>query len=322
MPEFSVIVPTFNSQDYILQCINSILEQTNCDYELIVVDDGSRDRTRDILHMLNDPHIKYIEREHAGVSSTRNEGILHTTGEYVIFVDSDDYIDPNTLEIFSNVIGQFETPDIVMGNVSVFTDCAEIPSELFREPFFSVEILNNAGKENTLNWLREEKIFTCFVTRYAFRRSFLLENDLFFIPELLCEDEELSCRALVLAETIKFTGKSHYHHRIRKNSLSWNSWGKSVDRYISLMRIILNLETLWADVKTSDSEKIFLREKCNYYLWILPDENNAEDLIADVKFRAFVLEYGRQLEKAINFLTYEEEVVWFKDMLRQICGPL
>ena len=319
MPEFSVIVPTFDSQDYILQCINSILEQTNGDYELIVVDDGSRDRTREILHGLNDPHIQYMEVEHSGASSARNAGIRHAKGKYVIFVDSDDYIEPGTLEMFANTIDRFEAPDIVMGSLSIFTDGVKNHSELFGEPCFHVGMLNNTGKDHTLDWLRAENIFTCFVTRYAFRRSFLMENELFFVPGLLSEDEEWICRALVLAETIKFTGKSHYHHRLRKNSLSGN---RSVDRYISLLRVILNLEMLWADGRTTDSEKAFLLEKCNYYLWILPDENNAKELTADGKFCAFVLQYGRQLEKAVGFLTYEEEVMWFKDVLRQICGPL
>lgn len=95
----SVIVPTYNTSKYIKKCIDSILNQTFENIELIVVDDGSNDNTKDIVNQIDDRRLKYIYKENGGVSSARNLGIDLSTGNYIMFVDSDDYIDKDFIEV-------------------------------------------------------------------------------------------------------------------------------------------------------------------------------------------------------------------------------
>ena len=92
----SVIIPVYNSEKYIEKCINSVLAQTYQNYEIIVINDGSKDNSGKIMEQLQDKYpdkIKYIEQENMGVAKTRNKGIEIATGDYIAFMDNDDYIE-------------------------------------------------------------------------------------------------------------------------------------------------------------------------------------------------------------------------------------
>ncbi|OUQ04807.1 hypothetical protein B5E91_09000 [Thomasclavelia spiroformis] len=111
----SIIVPMFNSEKYISKCIESIINQKFIDFELILVNDGSEDRTLEICEMYkkNDNRIKIINKENGGVSSARNIGIKYAKGDYIGFVDSDDYIDELMYEKLISIANNKEV-DIVI----------------------------------------------------------------------------------------------------------------------------------------------------------------------------------------------------------------
>ena len=94
----SVIIPTYNREKTILRAINSVLDQTYKEIELIIVDDGSIDNTRKIVESLNCQKIKYIYQKNGGAAKARNTGIIAASGEYISFQDSDDYWYPEKLE--------------------------------------------------------------------------------------------------------------------------------------------------------------------------------------------------------------------------------
>ena len=101
MPEISVIVPVYNVEKYLVQCIESIKMQTFENWELILVDDGSQDNSGMICdeYAQKDNRIKVVHQKNRGVSTARNSGVKFATGKYISFVDSDDYIVPNFFEI-------------------------------------------------------------------------------------------------------------------------------------------------------------------------------------------------------------------------------
>ena len=95
-PKVSVIVPVYNVEKYLKQCLDSIVNQTYKNLEIIIVNDGTKDNSMKIVEeYLQDKRIKVINKENGGLSSARNRGIEEATGEYISFVDSDDYIDLN-----------------------------------------------------------------------------------------------------------------------------------------------------------------------------------------------------------------------------------
>lgn len=97
MPKISVIVPVYNTEKYIQKCLESIVNQTMKDIEIIVVNDGSKDKSEDIIEQFiknnkSNIKIKYYKKKNGGLSDARNYGVQKATGEYIAFVDSDDYI--------------------------------------------------------------------------------------------------------------------------------------------------------------------------------------------------------------------------------------
>ena len=99
MSKFSIIVPIFNSEKYLEKCIKSILNQTYKNFELILVNDGSKDCSLEICnkYLLKDSRVRVIDKDNEGSISSRNRGVIESKSEYVTFIDSDDWIAENTL---------------------------------------------------------------------------------------------------------------------------------------------------------------------------------------------------------------------------------
>ena len=95
MAKISIIMPTYNREKIIITAIKSVLDQTEKDVELIIVDDGSKDNTKRVVQDFKDKRIKYFKRENHGIGASRNFGLEKATGEYITFLDSDDYLDKN-----------------------------------------------------------------------------------------------------------------------------------------------------------------------------------------------------------------------------------
>ena len=106
MPKFSIIVPVYNNEKYIERCIKSITSQTFTDFELILVDDGSKDNSLVLCKRYEetDRRIKTIHQENKGVSSARNTGLAASTGKFILFVDSDDFVAENMLSSLSEIV--------------------------------------------------------------------------------------------------------------------------------------------------------------------------------------------------------------------------
>lgn len=115
MPKFSIIVPVYNTAQYVEECIKSIVSQTNCDYELIVIDDGSNDRSVEIVkNIIKDcAHCRIIQSDHRGVCSARNKGIEIAKGDYICFVDSDDILYADYIENLFKAIEIYNNPDVI-----------------------------------------------------------------------------------------------------------------------------------------------------------------------------------------------------------------
>lgn len=118
---FSVIIPTFNRSDLLIETINSILNQSFKDFELIVVNDGSTDKTKEVLDGYGN-NIRVIHKENSGSEKSRNEGAFIAKGEYFCFFDSDDLMFPWTLEVYNKIIEVENFPPFVLGQPYHFSD--------------------------------------------------------------------------------------------------------------------------------------------------------------------------------------------------------
>jgi glycosyltransferase involved in cell wall biosynthesis len=122
MARVSVIIPTYNYCHFLGEAIQSVLEQTFSDFELIVVDDGSTDNTKEVVDSFGDSRIRYIYQENRGVSAARNTGIKVSSGEYVAFLDSDDMWLPENLELKVKVLDSRSDVALICSDAYVFND--------------------------------------------------------------------------------------------------------------------------------------------------------------------------------------------------------
>ena len=131
-PFFSVIIPTYNRAAFVLNAIQSVMKQVFSDWELIVVDDGSTDNTKDVVTGLDDQRIRYIYQQNAERSAARNNGIRHARGKFICFLDSDDVYLPNHLESFHKLIlEKNEAEGMYVSNVvrNEFGKIVDVPFE-------------------------------------------------------------------------------------------------------------------------------------------------------------------------------------------------
>lgn len=117
----SVVIPLFNKEKSISNTINSVLRQDFSDFEIVVVDDGSMDGSVAIVEAMNDPRIRLIKQENGGPSKARNTGVKNAKGEWIVFLDADDEMLPNALEIFKNIINAHMDIDIVDCNTMFYS---------------------------------------------------------------------------------------------------------------------------------------------------------------------------------------------------------
>ena len=131
-PEVTVIVPVYNSEKYIAKCIESILNQTFRNFELLIINDGSKDNSQKIIeeYQKKDPErIVIVNQENKGVSKTRNEAIKMANGKYLMFIDNDDYIDKDYIETFIKEIKENDL-DVVLGGYRRPNEDGKIVKEL------------------------------------------------------------------------------------------------------------------------------------------------------------------------------------------------
>lgn len=209
---FSIVVPIYNVEPYLERCIASMREQTYENIEIILVDDESPDRCPAICDRYAelDNRIKVIHKKNGGLSDARNHGVAAATGEYIIFLDSDDYIGLDTCERFAEYAkGGI---DILVGSATVEGGACDLrqidPTDTV---YTGEEYLKKAHRESKARmaaWLN------------VYRRQFLLENELWFQRGILHEDEEFTPRVFLRAQSVVNTGINFYHYIIRDNSIT------------------------------------------------------------------------------------------------------
>lgn len=182
-PLISIIVPVYNTEKYLNKCINSILRQNFKDFELWLIDDGSKDGSVEIIkeYEAKDKRIKTGFIKGSGPAEPRNYGLRRATGDYILFVDSDDYLTENALDVFANIIFQFPEADFIRGNQRILIDGEREAKSVFADTRnkYANKILE--GEQFLIDVLQND---------YApidsiIKRDFLKKNNILFHEELV-----------------------------------------------------------------------------------------------------------------------------------------
>ena len=213
----SIIVPVYNSEKYIDRCLDSILNQTYKDLEIVLVNDGSNDQSLKILenYALRDTRIKVVNQENKGVAAARNTGLDNATGDYILYVDSDDWIENNMVE---RMVELSANADIVFcGN-----DNAVSPESVKKIIGITKEIWN---KDKIIYEFLRHKIMSGMLWNKLIKRS--LTDGCRFNPKTgYGEDAEFLWQVLQNTNSMIVTNEILYHHVPDENSISHLSYSE------------------------------------------------------------------------------------------------
>ena len=211
----SVVVPVYNAYDYLSVALDSILDQTLKEIEVICIDDGSTDRSIDILKKYHemDSRIRIVTENNAGVSTARNKGISRIRGEYVIFLDADDFYEPTLLEKLYT-LAKKENLDIAISRFDIYNNKTEKFTASIDETHGDIFAHGAVVSKNEFpDYIFESA--TGYVWNKLFRSALIKEKELIFAPELyIFEDVHFVCAALSFANRIAKLDEVLIHHRI------------------------------------------------------------------------------------------------------------
>ena len=232
-PQISIIVPVYNVEQYLDRCLESLVCQTFSNIEIILIDDGSTDGSGSICDRYSekDRRIKAIHQNNKGLSGARNEGLAHIKGKYVMFVDSDDYVDKDFCRI------PYEIAEDYSADLVLFHD--QIVSENDINVINKFETKKGViGKQDTIDlMLKTVNVSVCVWNKLY--KSDLFSNVLF--PEdTIFEDNGVTYKSILKANKIYYTDYVLYHYCLRKDSLSQKSDQKSRNDYIDMYYIMFN----------------------------------------------------------------------------------
>ena len=223
MIKTSVIIPVYNTKEYLEECIESVLAQTQKEIEIIIIDDGSDDGSLDIIddYVRRYPFIRKIEQNHLFQGTARNRGLEAASGKYVYFMDSDDAIKP---DLFSRCYALCKSEDLdyvtfdAHGFVYDENDTElTIPDDIFDRTVLGIEDRIYTGPEFWTDFYNRHGIlYLCWL--HYIKRDFLLENDLFFEERTYFEDNDWILRLYMNAQSIRYIPEELHLHRWRRNS--------------------------------------------------------------------------------------------------------
>lgn len=218
----SVIVPVYNAEKYLQKCLDSILEQTYQNLEIIIINDGSTDNSGQICqeYEKKDARIIYIEKENSGVSNTRNAGMDRMTGTYVTFVDSDDWVEPNYVNfLYEKVIDH--KADIVVGNYTSFNESNSVFYFHTSADYYE-KVYDNKSIIPCL-YDSKELLKSALIVPWGKIYKKAIINNFRFPIDRIGEDALFNLKVLLDSKNIVYVNKSAYIYRVREGSLS-NTW--------------------------------------------------------------------------------------------------
>lgn len=206
MPEVSVVVPIYNVAEYLPKCIDSILAQTFTDFEMILVNDGSKDDSPAICeeYAKRDERIRVVHKPNGGLSDARNEGMKYASGKYISFIDSDDFIEPEMLECCVNALHKADADIVIFDYYQYYqaTGLKEVISNRFEE-----------GKVYSLN--DTPQLLTGIANaawNKVYRRSLFADHGIIYPWGCLYEDLGTTYRLLARADKVMFVNRPLYDY--------------------------------------------------------------------------------------------------------------
>jgi glycosyltransferase involved in cell wall biosynthesis len=298
-PLFSIVIPIYNVETYLRLCLDSVLDNEIDNYEVVCIDDGSTDGSSVILKEYSNKHqnIKIINQENKGLSAARNVGIKASKGEYVFFIDSDDWLESGALDVLAKSISG---EDMICFNGRRFFEDGTVENP---DTGIIEEGLTGWEYYNKYALIHRKFHFVCVVLR-LYKRTFLLEYNLFFEEGVYHEDNLFTPLACFKARRVKVIPHSVYVYRIRPGSITQSANSK---RLFDLVKVANKLAAFFIPIKDIDKRTVYREIAGEYFKGFMSEErkkygNIDNDLIKQINWESFksVCIYPRH--KRIYFL--------------------
>lgn len=296
----SIIVPAYQIETYLAECVKSVENQNYNDYEIIIVDDGSKDNTPEIADELKKEfsNIYVIHQENQGLSEARNSGIKVAKGKYCVLLDGDDMFQPDTLIELAKCIEENNMPDVVISRFvtldSLTGEIKECPFTFDKKRLDCISSVSMKFKEISHYWLAG--------WLFCVRLDYLKQHNLFFKKGLLHEDEEWMPRVALHAQSIAFNNVPYYCYRLSREGSITNKLNEN--RMLDSIRIINILQKELADDTYSDEAKEVMMHRIQTILF---GTINKSSMYRKCK------QYGKmvkQLESKIYLFKDSERIVY------------
>lgn len=243
--KISVIVPVYNVENYLEKCLNSLVNQTLQEIEILVINDGSKDNSQRIIDEFQEKFpekIKAFSKENGGLSDARNFGIDRAIGEFLAFVDSDDYVSENMMEEMYNLAIKNQA-ELVICNLQKVDENGDVTQKLTQIP-------------NLPEKIDLEKNFSVFSDISYFACNKIFKKELFeekrFQKGMHFEDIELIPQILLQCKTLAKTDAFHYQYLERSNSISKSHTEKGLD----ILKAVENVEKSFKNSVYSSKQKV------------------------------------------------------------------
>ena len=266
MAMISIIIPVYNVEKYLSRCLDTVLAQSfEGDLEIICVNDGSTDASPEILQAYAkfDQRIRIINKENGGLSSARNVGISAANGEYILFVDSDDWISTNTVEVLYKNAVENNSDVVLFGYVKANSD-------LSPKTFMGVPECQQFGVFNADSVPESMlKLFPVSVWSKFYKADFLEGNNITFYENIIYEDVPFWAEVFTQAKAISYVNEPLYFYRENREGQITKQIGESVFDIIKCYEVVENAyktHNLWEKYKHSIQMLMMLDFMSKYYI--------------------------------------------------------
>jgi len=260
----SVIIPVYNVEQYLKACLDTVVTQSYSDFEVICINDGSTDGSGLVLdeYAAKYSNISIINQENKGLSATRNAGIRAAKGDYIFFLDSDDWIEPDTLKILAD---KQNGEDLLCFNGRRYFEngTKETPDTgIVEDGLTGWEYYNKYALVN------RKFHFVCTVLR-LYRREYLLKNKLFFEEGIYHEDNLFTPLACYYAKSVKVIPDILYVYRIREGSITQTT---NVQRLFDMITVANKLSDFFIPIRELDKSQLYREIAGEYFKGFMPQE--------------------------------------------------
>lgn len=310
----SVIVPVYNVEKYLKQCVDSVLNQTYLDYEIILVDDGSKDNSG----MLCDEYqklsnkIKVIHKENGGLSSARNCGIRHASGEYLMFLDSDDYWDNN--HALEKVVSSLDDCDFLNFHYKKYFEDTKKYQHVFGN--IDISLFNQLDIVEKKNLLIQSNQYITSACNKVVSKNFIDKYELYFSEGITSEDIDWCARLFLLSNFVEASNDDFYVYRQREQSITHTVKLKNlIDLSNNIIRSLSYMNQYTYNKQIEHSYLSYMAYQYGIFLvcYHLVEDENKKEILNKMKDYSYLLQYG--LSKKVKLLYIVKKLFGFNFMM-------